>query len=60
MENQQIKMESEAVKKTENKKISSWHCDIYCRNVRHVTCKGKSGIDPDSPNACPYLDEMLY
>jgi len=37
-----------------------WHCDIYCRKVRHVTCEGKSGIDPDSPKACPYLDEMLY
>lgn len=41
-------------------KITSWHCDTYCRKVRYVSCEGEKGRDPKSPNRCPYLDEMLY
>lgn len=37
-----------------------WHCDIYCRKVRHVTCEGQEHVDPDAPDLCPYIDEMLY
>ena len=44
----------------DNKTVTTWHCDIYCRKVRHVSCEGEKGVDPDSPNRCPYLDEMLY
>ena len=37
-----------------------WHCDIYCRKVRHVTCEGREHVDNKSEKRCPYLDEMLY
>lgn len=37
-----------------------WHCDIYCRKIRHVDCEGKSHIDANAPELCPYFDEMLY
>lgn len=40
--------------------ITDWHCDTYCRKVRHVSCEGEKGRNPNSPNRCPYLDEMLY
>ncbi len=39
---------------------STWHCDIYCRKVRHVSCEGDMCAIDSSPAACPYLDEMLY
>lgn len=39
---------------------TSWYCDIYCRNVRHIDCPGKEGISSDSKTRCPYFDEMLY
>lgn len=55
--NEEMMQKSE---KKEEKQITSWHCDTYCRNVRHVSCEGENGIDPDSPNRCPFLDEMLY
>lgn len=37
-----------------------WHCDIYCRKVRHVACEGQDHIDSNAPDLCPYFDEMLY
>lgn len=37
-----------------------WHCDIYCRKVRHVACEGQGHIDENAPDLCPYFDEMLY
>ncbi len=37
-----------------------WHCDTYCRNVRHVSCDGEFGVDSDAQDVCPFLDEMLY
>ena len=37
-----------------------WHCDTYCRNVRHVSCDGEFCMDPNAPETCPFLDEMLY
>ena len=37
-----------------------WHCDTYCRNVRHVSCEGEFCMDPEAVDKCPYLDEMLY
>ena len=38
----------------------AWHCDIYCRKVRYVTCEGREFVDETSENPCPYLEEMLY
>lgn len=38
----------------------TWHCDTYCRKVRHVSCEGRLSAEDCSPNQCPYLDEMLY
>lgn len=38
----------------------TWHCDIYCRNVRHVSCKGELCAEECAPKLCPYYDEMLY
>jgi hypothetical protein len=38
----------------------SWHCDIYCRKVRYVTCEGREFVDETSEKRCPYLEEMLY
>ncbi len=37
-----------------------WHCDTYCRKVRHVTCEGEFCAEEGAVNPCPYLDEMLY
>lgn len=52
---------NEAKEKQSNQQpISEWHCDIYCRKIRHVDCEGKEHVNPDSPNMCPYFDEMLY
>ena len=51
-----IETGNEAMKQEE----PSWHCDIYCRKVRHVTCEGRAHADDKSENRCPYLDEMLY
>lgn len=55
----------EKIKENANKVVkenlpSKWHCDIYCRKIRHVDCEGKAHIDPDAPNLCTYFDEMLY
>ena len=47
-------------KKTTEQMPQKWHCDIYCRKVRHITCEGAEGIDPNAPDLCPYYDEMLY
>ncbi|HCT92375.1 MAG TPA: hypothetical protein DF613_13520 [Lachnospiraceae bacterium] len=38
----------------------TWHCDIYCRNVRHVSCEGELCAEDCAPDLCPYYDEMLY
>lgn len=45
-------------KKQEKKTV--WHCDIYCRKIRHVTCEGQENVSEDAPDLCPYFDEMLY
>lgn len=37
-----------------------WHCDTYCRKVRHASCEGELCTDEDAPAVCPYLEEMLY
>ena len=48
-------------KETENQdQKRTWHCDTYCRKVRHVNCEGRDHVDPNAPDPCPYLDEMLY
>lgn len=38
----------------------SWHCDIYCRKIRHIDCEGRKNRDANAPELCPYFDEMLY
>lgn len=38
----------------------AWHCDTYCRKVRHIDCEGKKYVKEDAPDLCPYFDEMLY
>ena len=55
-------------KKSENKSTEtaefaekpSWHCDIYCRKIRHIDCEGRKYRDENAPDLCPYFDEMLY
>lgn len=37
-----------------------WHCDTYCRKVRHVTCEGRLSAEEGAEGQCPYLEEMLY
>ena len=44
----------------ENSKPLEWHCDIYCRKIRHITCEGKDHVNENAPDLCPYFDEMLY
>ncbi len=39
---------------------ATWHCDTYCRKIRHASCEGEFGAENTSPNVCPYLEEMLY
>ena len=41
-------------------KDEGWHCDTYCRKIRHITCEGKAGVREGAEKQCPYLDEMLY
>lgn len=60
MADEKKKQLSSELKENEVTPITSWHCDTYCRKVRHVNCEGENGRDPNSPNRCPYLDEMLY
>ncbi|MCD8023806.1 MAG: hypothetical protein LUF30_12835 [Lachnospiraceae bacterium] len=38
----------------------TWHCDTYCRKIRHVSCEGMLSSEGAAKEACPYLDEMLY
>lgn len=38
----------------------SWHCDIYCRKIRHIDCEGRKYRDENAPDLCPYFDEMLF
>lgn len=44
----------------QNRELLEWHCDTYCRKIRHVTCEGKDHINDNAPDLCPYFDEMLY
>lgn len=44
----------------EQEKIPEWHCDTYCRKIRHVSCEGKDNVKEDAPDLCPYFEEMLY
>lgn len=37
-----------------------WHCNTYCRKVRHIYCEGQEHVREDAPEQCPYFDEMLY
>ena len=53
-------MNDDKKEKIKQEDTPEWHCDIYCRKVRHVDCEGKEHINPDSPNMCPYFDKMLY
>lgn len=43
-----------------SKQAAKWHCDIYCRKIRHVTCEGREYADSSAAELCPYYDEMLY
>lgn len=45
---------------SENPYPPEWHCDIYCRKVRHMDCEGKQHIKTGVIDLCPYFDEMLY
>ncbi|MEE1031119.1 MAG: hypothetical protein U0L12_03150 [Ruminococcus sp.] len=47
-------------KNNDHQQIQTWHCDTYCRKVRHVTCEGQENVREDAPDLCPYFDEMLY
>ena len=38
----------------------AWHCDTYCRKIRHVYCEGMEHVKEGAPDLCPYFDEMLY
>ena len=40
--------------------ITQWHCDTYCRKIRHITCEGKDNVNENAPDLCPYFEEMLY
>ena len=53
-----MKKETENIKKQEP--VKEWHCDIYCRKIRHTKCEGQEHINPDAPDLCPYFIEMLY
>ena len=44
----------------QNHELLEWHCDTYCRKIRHVTCEGKDHVNDKAPDLCPYFDEMLY
>ncbi|MCI6995465.1 MAG: hypothetical protein MR936_01425 [Eubacterium sp.] len=44
----------------EQEKNPEWHCDTYCRKIRHVSCEGEKYIKEDAPDLCPYFEEMLY
>ena len=39
---------------------ASWHCDTYCRKIRHTSCEGEGRIDENATQLCPYFEEMLY
>lgn len=49
-----------AAVKNPDEQPPTWHCDIYCRNVRHVSCEGALCAEECAPELCPYYDEMLY
>lgn len=49
-----------AAVKNPDEQPPTWHCDIYCRNVRHVSCGGRLCAEECAPELCPYYDEMLY
>lgn len=49
-----------AAAKNPDQQPETWHCDVYCRKVRHVSCEGELCAEECSPASCPYLDEMLY
>ena len=40
--------------------IQRWHCDTYCRKIRHAHCPGEEGRDREAPDPCPFFEEMLY
>jgi hypothetical protein len=54
------KNEATETKNTKTGMPSKWHCDTYCRKVRHISCEGAKGISADAPDLCPFYDEMLY
>lgn len=55
-----IKLLISAAVKNPDEQPPTWHCDTYCRKVRHVSCEGELCAEECSSEKCPYLDEMLY
>lgn len=43
-----------------DQKPRTWHCDTYCRKVRHISCEGRLSAEDCAHKQCPFLDEMLY
>ncbi len=58
---QDFLLQKSKAQETENQESKqTWHCDIYCRKIRHVTCEGREHANSNAPDLCPYFDEMLY
>ena len=51
---------NETMNESEDSQQPAWHCDIYCRKIRHVSCEGEKYVKSDAEMLCPYYDEMLY
>lgn len=60
MTDHEKKIPETETKESNQEPVKTWRCDTYCRKVRHVSCEGEGHVVADSPNLCPYLDEMLY
>lgn len=56
----ETKCENNLAKEENLTEKPSWHCDIYCRKIRHIDCEGRKYRDENAPDLCPYFDEMLY
>lgn len=55
-----LKLLIAAAVKNPDEQPPTWHCDNYCRKVRHVSCEGELCAEDSASATCPYLDEMLY
>ena len=51
---------SKTEQQTPTEIVPEWHCDIYCRKIRHVQCEGREYAKEGATELCPYFDEMLY